>query len=221
MIQQCQSEQIDQLAEALAKAQAKMKVAGQTGSNPQFKTRERPNGTAFSTHKDFVDACREALTSEGVTVPTFHPEVDVATGRVYLHGRIIHGKSGQWAGGTLPLLNPKGDMQGMKSCITYASRMLFQMLTGCASGEVEDDGNATRHEVPHAERQAKGTAALTNGMAIEAKAREMIEAGPIEEAKRALSLIELRIAEGKATKAVLARCKELFDGIYQKELASV
>ena len=49
----------------------------------------------------------------------------------------------------------------------------------------------------------------------------MIEAGPVEEAKRALSLVELRIAEGKATKAVLARCKELFDKTYEKELASV
>lgn len=221
MNQQSQSEQIDQLAEALAKAQAKMKVAGQTGTNPQFKTRERPNGTAFSTHKDFVDACREALTSEGVTLPTFHPEVDESTGRVYLHGKVVHGKSGQWVGGTLPLLNPKGDMQGLKSSITYASRMLFQLLTGCSSGESEDDGNGTRHEIPQAERQAKATAALTNGMAIEAKARQMIEAGPIEEAKRALGLIELRIAEGKATKAALARCRELFDQTYQKELASV
>lgn len=214
MNQQSQSEKIDQLAEALAKAQAKMKVAGQTGTNPQFKTRERPNGTAFSTHKDFVDACREALTSEGVTLPTFHPEVDESTGRVYLHGKIIHGKSGQWVGGTLPLLNPKGDMQGLKSSITYASRMLFQLLTGCSSGESEDDGNGTRHS-----EEAKPAA--VNGMAIEAKARQMIEAGPVEEAKRALSLVELRIAEGKATKAVLKRCQELFDSIYEKELASV
>lgn len=214
MNQQSQSEQIDQLAEALAKAQAKMKVAGQTGTNPQFKTRERPNGTAFSTHKDFVDACREALTSEGVTLPTFHPEVDESTGRVYLHGKVIHGKSGQWVGGTLPLLNPKGDMQGLKSSITYASRMLFQLLTGCSSGESEDDGNGTRHA-----EEVKPAA--VNGMAIEAKARQMIEAGPVEEAKRALSLVELRIAEGKATKAVLKRCQELFDKTYEKELASV
>lgn len=213
MNQQSQSESIAALAEALAKAQAKMKVAGQTGSNPQFKTRERPEGTKFSTHKDFVDACREALTSEGLTVPTFHPEVDESTGRVYLHGRLVHGKSGQWLAGTLPLLNPKGDMQGLKSSITYASRMLFQMLTGCSSGEHEDDGNGTQHHQEPAR-------AVVSGMDIEAKASQMVKEGSETEAKKALSLVELRIAEGKATKKVLERVQKLYDERFKKELVT-
>jgi len=211
--QQLQSESIAELSAALAKAQSKMKVAGQTGTNPQFKTRERPNGTSFSTHRDFVDACREALTSEGLTLPTFHPEVDESTGRVYLHGRLMHGKSGQWVSGTLPLLNPKGDMQGMKSSITYASRMLFQLLTGCSSGESEDDGNGTQHV------EEKRPVQVTS-MDIEAKASEMVKTGSESEAKKALSLVELRIAEGKATKKVLERVQRLYDERFKKELVS-
>ena len=213
MNQQLQSESIAELSAALAKAQSKMKVAGQTGTNPQFKTRDRPNGTSFSTHKDFVDACREALTSEGLTVPTFHPEVDESTGRVYLHGRLLHGKSGQWLGGTMPLLNPKGDMQGLKSSITYASRMLFQLLTGCSSGESEDDGNGTQHV------EEKRPVQVTS-MDIEAKASEMVKTGSESEAKKALSLVELRIAEGKATKKVLERVQKLYDERFKKELVT-
>ena len=213
MNQQLQSESIAQLSEALAKAQAKMRVAGQTGTNPQFKTRDRPNGTSFSTHKDFVDACREALTSEGLTLPTFHPEVDEPTGRVYLHGRLTHGKSGQWVGGTLPLLNPKGDMQGLKSSMTYASRMLFQLLTGCSSGESEDDGNGTRH----AEEQRP---VQVTSMDIESKATQMVKAGSESEAKKALALVELRIAEGKATKKVLERVQKIYDERFNKELVT-
>lgn len=213
-MQQLQSESIAQLSEALAKAQAKMKVAGQTGVNPQFKTRERPEGTKFSTHKDFVDACREALTSEGLTVPTFHPEVDMATGRVFLHGRLVHGKSGQWIGGTLPLLNPKGDMQGMKSSMTYASRMLFQLLTGCSSGEVEDDGNGTQHVSPEPARAA------VLSMDIEAKASEMIKEGSEDDARKALALVKLRQAEGKASKKVVERVQKLFDDRFAKEMVT-
>jgi hypothetical protein len=104
-------------------------------------------------------------------------------------------------------------MQGLKSSMTYASRMLFQLLTGCSSGESEDDGNGTRH----AEEQRP---VQVTSMDIESKATQMVKAGSESEAKKALALVELRIAEGKATKKVLERVQKIYDERFNKELVT-
>lgn len=210
---QMQSEQTDQIADALSKALADYETAKKSGINSHLRSK-------YATLQDVCESLQDPLSKHGLAPVVVQPVLLGEPPQWAAYGVLRH-KSGQWYGGWLPLWTPKQDMQSLVAALTYAKRALTLSLTGAWTGEVDDDGHSTRHEVPAAERQAKATASLTNGMAIEAKAREMIEAGPIEEAKRALSLVELRIAEGKATKAVLARCKELFDQTYKKELASV
>lgn len=203
---QMQSEQTDQIADALSKALADYETAKKSGINSHLRSK-------YATLQDVCESLQGPLSKHGLAPVVVQPVLLGEPAQWAAYGVLRH-KSGQWYGGWLPLWTPKQDMQSLVAALTYAKRALTLSLTGAWTGEVDDDGHSTR--------QAEAApATAVNGMAIEAKARKMIEDGPIEEAKRALSLVELRIAEKKATKATLARCQELYDRIYKKELASV
>lgn len=209
-----QSEQVDQIADALSKALADYETAQKTGINSHLRAK-------YATLQDVCESLQGPLSKHGLTPVTVQPVcMPLGDTHQWVAVGVLRHKSGQWYSGYLPLLAPKQDMQGMVAALTYAKRALTLSLTGAWTGEVDDDGNSTRRDVPQAERQARGTAALTNGMAIEAKASEMIREGNEDEAKKALSLVELRIAEGKCTKAVLARCKKLFDERFAVEVVN-
>ena len=49
-------------------------------------------------------------------------------------------KSGQFISGECPVINTKGDAQGMGSAITYARR--YSLAAICGVTQVDDDGNA-------------------------------------------------------------------------------
>lgn len=207
MTTQMQSEKTDQIADALSKALADYETAKKSGVNSHLRSK-------YATLQDVCESLQSPLSKHGLAPVVVQP-VLLGDSQWAAYGVLRH-KSGQWYAGWLPLWTPKQDMQSLVAALTYAKRALTLSLTGAWTGEVDDDGHSTR-QLP----ADTGASAKVASMSIEAKARQMIEDGPVEEAKRALSLIELRIAEGKATKAVLARCKELFDQTYQKELASV
>lgn len=201
-----QSEQVDQIADALSKALADYETAQKSGINSHLRAK-------YATLQDVCESLQGPLSKHGLSPVTVQP-VCLSIGdnqTQWVAVGVLRHKSGQWIAGNLPLLTPKADMQGMVAALTYAKRALTLSLTGAWTGEVDDDGNST---VSHRPEPAK---AATNGMAIEAKASEMIKEGTEEDAKKALSLVELRIAEGKATKAVLARCKKLFDDRFNLE----
>lgn len=210
-----QSEQVDQIADALSKALADYETAQKSGINSHLRAK-------YATLQDVCESLQGPLSKHGLSPVTVQPVcLSICDNQTqWVAVGVLRHKSGQWISGNLPLLTPKADMQGMVAALTYAKRALTLSLTGAWTGEVDDDGNSTRRDVPQAERQARGTAALTNGMAIEAKASEMIREGNEDEAKKALSLVELRIAEGKCTKAVLARCKKLFDERFAVEVVN-
>lgn len=208
-----QSEQVDQIADALSKALADYETAQKSGINSHLRAK-------YATLQDVCESLQGPLSKHGLSPVTVQP-VCLSIGEnqaQWVAVGVLRHKSGQWISGNLPLLTPKADMQGMVAALTYAKRALTLSLTGAWTGEVDDDGNSTRRDAPVA--AAKTTAALTNGMAIESKATDMIRNGTESEAKRALSLVELRIAEGKATKAVLARCKKLFDERFAVEVVN-
>lgn len=60
--------------------------------------------------------------------------------RVYV--RIIHGPSGQWIEGGLPLVLPDhgADVQRLGSALTYVRRYLLCMMLGIVAGDEDDDG---------------------------------------------------------------------------------
>ncbi len=60
--------------------------------------------------------------------------------------RIVHGESGQWIEGGLPLVLPDygGDMQRLGSALTYLRRYLLCTMLGVVAGDEDDDGGEAR-----------------------------------------------------------------------------
>ena len=123
------SEQINELATALSKAQAEMTGAVKSSKNPFFK----------SSYSDLASVC-EAISgpfaNHGLSYiqsPEFSEQyIQVIT-------RIMH-SSGQWIEGVVSLPPTKNDAQGYGSAITYGRRYGLQAMAGVPS--VDDDGQA-------------------------------------------------------------------------------
>jgi len=118
-----------ELATALAKAQAQIKGALKDSMNPHFRNR-------YADLESVWDACREALTSNGLSVVQGAHYVD---GQWVLTTQLLH-TSGDLMESHVPLLNSKGDMQGLGSAMTYARRYGLAAMVGVV--QTDDDGNA-------------------------------------------------------------------------------
>ena len=126
------SDQIDAIASALAKAQAKITAASKDRTNPHF-------GQKYATLASVIDASREALTANGIAVlqpvcATMEDGVAVVRVRTIL----LH-SSGQWLGMTLAIQARDGGPQAVGSCITYGRRYGLSCMAGVAPDD--DDGN--------------------------------------------------------------------------------
>lgn len=122
------SESIQELATALAKAQAIIESASMDKENPFF-------------HSKYADlfsvwgACREALTSNGLSVVQL-PRTSGT--KCYVMTMLMH-LSGQWIKGELGATPTKQDPQGIGSCITYLRRYSLSAMVGVCPED--DDGN--------------------------------------------------------------------------------
>lgn len=124
------SEQLNELATALANAQAEMQNATKDSLNPHFRNK----------YADLA-AVREAvlphLTKYGIAVLQL---TDSSKDGALVHTRFVH-KSGQWIQDSCFLPVSKADAQGYGSAITYARRYGLAAMAGIAADE-DDDGNA-------------------------------------------------------------------------------
>lgn len=125
------SEQMNELATALSKAQSTLQVAKKGSENPFFKSKYADLYSVWA-------ACREALTTNGLAVSQV-ADVD-AEGRAVLETVLMH-TSGQWLKGRLPLMAVKPDPQAQGSAITYARRYSLSAIVGLCTEE-DDDGEA-------------------------------------------------------------------------------
>lgn len=128
---------LDALAGALSKAQAKIRTASKDASNPHFQSRYADLASVW-------EACREALTSEGLSV------VQMPCGdgdRVGLTTTLLH-SSGQWMASTIFAGTERKGPQAVGSVLTYLRRYSLAACVGVSPGdETEDDGNAaTNHD---------------------------------------------------------------------------
>lgn len=123
------SENLDQLAPALCKAQAAMRGALKDSTNPHFKSRYADLASVW-------DACRDALTANGLSVVQL-PGGNGAS--VEMTTLLLHA-SGQWISCTGTFLAVKSDPQALGSAITYARRYQLAAVVGVAPED--DDGNA-------------------------------------------------------------------------------
>lgn len=123
------SEQINELAAALAKAQGAMQAASKDSTNPHFKSKYADLASVW-------EVCRKPLTDNGLSVAQLPEATEHG---LVIATRLMHA-SGQWMQADL-LLNPtKNDPQGVGSAITYGRRYGLCAMVGIVADE-DDDGN--------------------------------------------------------------------------------
>ncbi len=125
-----QSENINELATALCEAQKAIKNAHKDSANPFFKSK-------YADLTSTWEACRDALTVNGLAVVQ---SISTASTAVTTLETTLAHKSGQWITSSCPLINLKGDMQGLGSAISYARRYSLAAIVGVVADD--DDGNA-------------------------------------------------------------------------------
>jgi hypothetical protein len=153
------SEQIGELAAALAKAQGEMDGAKKGSVNPFFRSK-------FADLASVKDAVREPFALHGLSYVQFPrteyqgtPEVVETVAKtsgekragvrviciVSVVTRLMH-TSGQWIeGDPVSAMLPNGDPQAVGSAITYLRRYALQAVAGVASED--DDGEAAHRPV--------------------------------------------------------------------------
>ncbi|WP_024516784.1 ERF family protein [Bradyrhizobium sp. Tv2a-2] len=150
-----QSDQINELATALAKAQGAMQNAVMNRTNPHFRSK-------YADLSSVLDAIRAPLSANGLAVvqimqPTEHG--------MTMRTTLMHA-SGQFISTDYPLPHTTKPHE-MGSAITYARRYSLAALI-CNSSDEDDDGNA-------AQDAHKGNGKAPNGNGIFITAQQIAE----------------------------------------------
>ncbi len=125
-----QSEQLNELFAALAKAQGEMMVAHRGSENPFFKT-------TYAGLKEVVDASRPALSKYGLSVIMRNLPNDEGVSESLCY---LGHSSGQYIVSRMVINPPKSDIQSFGSYMTYIRRYLYMAITGVVTGFDDDDG---------------------------------------------------------------------------------
>lgn len=152
---------ITELSKALVKAQSKMGAAVKGSSNPYFKSK-------YSDLNSVIEACKEHLNSEGITV--LQPVSSDDTGD-YVETILLH-TSGEYISSKMKLRTQKeNDMQAYGSAISYARRYGLQSMVFVPSSEDDDaesSMNRTKKGVDVKKSEAtKLTTILTESKPVE------------------------------------------------------
>lgn len=131
------SEQINELACALAKAQGEMEAASKDSSNPFFKSKYADLNSAW-------EACRGPLSKNGLSVSQIPMQNENES---CLYTILMH-SSGQWIQSKMAM-NVKADgrtneLQVMGSVISYLRRYALMAIVGISAGD-DDDGNSAKN----------------------------------------------------------------------------
>jgi len=135
------SENINELAKALAKAQGEMKFAIKDSVNPHFKSN-------YADLSSVIAAIKEPLSNNGLTY--LQPIVTI-DGQTYIETLLIH-ESGQWIKSLVPLHIPKDSrnaIQAFGAACTYLRRYSLSSLVGVAQDD--DDGETAQAVKPQAQ----------------------------------------------------------------------
>jgi hypothetical protein len=124
------SESINELATALAKAQAEITDAVKDASNPHFRN-------DYASLASVLEAVRAPLSKNGLGILQ---ATKITSDGMILVSRLTH-SSGQWVESETPLMMTKQDMQGLGSAITYARR--YAVACMCGVSQVDDDGEGS------------------------------------------------------------------------------
>lgn len=139
------SDQINEIAKALAAAQSEMKAAKKDAKNPFFKS-------DYATLESVSDACLHVLNKHGIAVTqtTAHFE---SSPSVSLETTLIH-SSGQWIGSVYPVHPTKNDPQSLGSAMTYARRYSLAAIAGVVVSDDDGESAMDRQEATQKHRVA-------------------------------------------------------------------
>lgn len=137
-----QSDQLNELFAALAKAQAVMGKALKDKQNPFYKSK-------YADLASVVDISRGPLTDNGlcVTQPPIKGEFGETLRTILGHS------SGQWLASEIVLKPTKTDPQALGSYITFMRRYAYASIVGVVTKE-DDDGEAAMDRVTEAQVKA-------------------------------------------------------------------
>lgn len=200
------SEQINELAAALAAAQGEMTGALKDSANPFFKSKYADLASCW-------DACRTPLAKNGLSVVQLTEKGEpvtvewettnqktgevsafkVATYELVIVTLLMH-SSGQYISSALALIPREMTEMGMGACLTYGRRYGFTAMIGIAqvdqieSGDVK--GGKAAYDAPHKPQGALG-ADVPEQVAFETAVgmRELLEAD-LEERLKALKVLD-------------------------------
>ena len=130
-----QSEQINELAAALAKAQGAMSNAVMNRTNPHFKSK-------YADLSSVLDASRAPLSANGLSVVQ---TIQNSERGPFLRTVLMH-SSGQFISSEYALPNTPRPHE-MGSALTYARRYSLAAMI-CNSSDEDDDGNAAQDAKP-------------------------------------------------------------------------
>lgn len=127
-----QSQEINELASALSKAQTEMQSAIKDSNNPFYKSK-------YADLSSVWEVCRPVLGKNGLCVMQC---TEYMNDKFIMVTMLAH-SSGQWIKSYLPLNPAKNDSQGVGSAITYMRRYGLSALVGVVSDDdIDDDGEA-------------------------------------------------------------------------------
>jgi hypothetical protein len=130
-----QSEEINELAGALSKAQGEFTAIPKGETNPFFKSK-------YAGLPDVIRVAGPVLAQNGLSISQFICQSEL--GEDLLKTYLMH-SSGQFIEHSMKLYLGKLDSQGMGSATTYARRYSYMSVLGLVADE-DDDGNRASHK---------------------------------------------------------------------------
>jgi hypothetical protein len=159
-----QSEQVDELAQALSKFQAEVSPALKESKNPFLKS-------SYADLESCWNAARQPLSDNGLAV-TQTTRI-LPSGRQVLVTTLMH-SSGQWCRGELYLAGASDDPQKQGSAVTYARRYAFSAILGLVQSD--DDGEAAMNRGGEKKEAPKSAPKSTTGTNTGAPANSSAQA---------------------------------------------
>ena len=190
-----QSEQINELAAALAKAQAVMPKAKMSGVNSRFADKATGKTGAYATLDDIRDAVKDTLTANGISY-TQHPYA--ITGEVGVETMLIH-SSGQFMRSRFGVPAAQHNPQAYGSLLTYVRKFALAAAAGVSTQE-DTDADEVSHEPPSPTISVKQVAKIQNLLAA-----KKIDEKRILKWKNIQNLTQLRVTDFDAACEIIEK----------------
>lgn len=127
------SDQINELALALSKAQSEIEPAKKDAANPFFKSKYADLSSVWA-------AAQKPLNKNGLSIVQTTKVVDH---KLMLETVLMH-SSGQWISGEFPIRPTKDDPQALGSATSYARRYALAAMLSITQDDDDAESNMTR-----------------------------------------------------------------------------